>query len=206
MRLFLSHAWVADEVGRDTHARVRRLRDLLQARRVDTWFDEDHMVDDVDACMTSGIERSDVFCVCLTRGYCAKVDRAARDPRVRDSCYKEFSYAQTIGKRTVCVVFEPSMCRVSSWPNGIVKLYLGNKLYVDGAGDDLEETAERVVRDVQRGSHRTPAIAPPARVAPLYTPTPFLKKRRRRRSAVLARTRSLLVHLLHVSPRASVRR
>ena len=172
MRLFLSHTWTDDECGRNTHERVRQVRDALRARGMSTWFDQDHMIDNIDACMASGIESSDVFCVFLTRAYCRKVDTASKISTLRDNCYKEFSYAQTICKHTLCIVFEPSMLSIHKWPCGIVKLHLGNKLYVDGSGDDADAIADDIVQFVRRASRRdhTRAQLVPARNAPVYVP------------------------------------
>lgn len=172
MRLFLSHTWNDDECGRNTHERVRAVRDALRARGMTTWFDEDCMIDNMDACMASGIETSNVFCVFLTRQYCRKVDDASRNSTVRDNCYKEFSYAQILCKHTLCVVFEPSMLSIRQWPYGIVKLYLGNKLYVDGSGDDVDAIADAIVRFVRRASlrERLRVRTIPTRIAPVHIP------------------------------------
>ena len=40
---FLSHTWLPDEAGRDTHARAATLNKLLQSRGLVTWFDQDKM-------------------------------------------------------------------------------------------------------------------------------------------------------------------
>lgn len=170
MRLFLSHAWTEDECGRNTHERVRAVRDALRVRGIGTWFDQDHMIDNMDACMASGIECSNVFCVFLTRAYCRKVDAASKRSTVRDNCYKEFSYAQTICKHTLCVVFEPSMLSISQWPCGIVKMHLGNKLYVDGSGDDADAIADDIVQFVRRASVQDRLRPVPTRIAPVHVP------------------------------------
>lgn len=179
MRLFLSHAWRADCLGRDTHARVRTLNRALRRRGVDTWFDEDEMHGDIDAAMALGLEGSDVVVVLLTRAYADKVATAALDPRARDNCYKECSFACTNTKVCLPVVFEPCMRDVSSWPS-VVRLYFGSKLYVDGVGDDPDALADAVLRMMRRsGIKDAPRVAPlprrsvramprpPTRVAPL---------------------------------------
>ena len=157
--LFLSHTWKEDTNGRNTHNRVREVRDALHALNIKTWFDEDFMVDDVDACMANGIERSSVVCVFITRQYCEKVDAASRNPSIRDNCYKEFSYAQISGKPCLSIVFDECMLDVTKWPAGIVKLYLGSKLYINGTGDDMTEVARNITETLKRQSGRTPEYA-----------------------------------------------
>ena len=170
MRLFLSHTWRPDELGRNTHERVRILRDWMHIHCIGTWFDEDHMVDDVDACMASGIQSSDVVCVFLTKSYCSKVSGAARNCWMRDNCYKEFAYSQIMCKPIIPIVFEPCMRDVARWPNGVVKLYLGNKLYVDGSGEDLHTVALSIVRMARKHvrGERVRTRCVPVRVAPVY--------------------------------------
>ena len=41
--VFLGHAWGQDELGRDTHKRVKKLSKHLRKRGLRTWFDEDDM-------------------------------------------------------------------------------------------------------------------------------------------------------------------
>ena len=173
-RLFLSHAWKRDGTGRNTHARVKEVRDALHALHTKTWFDEDYMIDDMDASMAAGIDSCDAVCVFLTQAYCRKVDSAARNPSIRDNCYKEFSYAQTSGKRCINIVFEPSMLDVAAWPSGIVKLYLGSKLYIDGTRDDFSAIARRIVETLRRqsfdASPQSPLPLPPSDAPPSVVP------------------------------------
>ena len=142
--MFLSHTWKADCLGRNTHRRVASIHRALVDVGQFVWFDEDvGMSHDIDGCMAEGIERCDVFVVFITRAYCEKVERAARDPLCQDNCYKEFSYASCCKKAFLPVVFEPTI--LESWPQGIVKMHCGNKMYVDGTMAEPNEIASEIV-------------------------------------------------------------
>lgn len=143
--MFLSHTWKADDEGRDTHRRVGAVHDALVAQGHTTWFDEDvGMAHDLDGCMAEGIEQCDTFVVFVTREYCVKVERAARDPNRRDNCYKEVSYAACLQKAFLPVVFEPSI--LDDWPSGIVKMHCANKMFVDGSVGSAVDTAGEIAR------------------------------------------------------------
>ena len=72
-RLFLSHAWANDTLGRDNHERVARLNDGLRARKLATWFDaQGDMAGNTLQAMTNGIDESSVVAVFVTREYIEK--------------------------------------------------------------------------------------------------------------------------------------
>lgn len=111
------------------------------------------MVHDIDDCMAHGIDRCDAFVVFVTRKYVEKINRAASNPLERDNCYKEFSYAQSTCKALIPVVFEPCMRSIRQWPNGIVKMHLGSKLFVDAAENGPQDVAFEISRMIRRSSH-----------------------------------------------------
>lgn len=153
-RLFLSHTWRPDGLGRNTHGRVANVNDELAERGVQTWFDEEvGMSHDIDSCMAEGIEECDVFVVFVTCAYCKKVERAARDPCSRDNCYKEFSYAQCLNKLMLPVVFEPNV--LDEWPRGIVKMNCANKMYVDGSIQTAGDVAKEIMKLSKRLCRRS---------------------------------------------------
>jgi hypothetical protein len=88
-KVFLSHAWARDRLGRDNHARVKEMNELLKAEGVETWFDDQgDMQGDTLLAMTNGIDNADMIVVCITREYinkCKKEDN--------DNCKLEFEYA-----------------------------------------------------------------------------------------------------------------
>merc|ERR1712093_935202 len=92
----------------------------------------------IDAAMASGIDEADVVLVCLTDAYCKKVNDTAKDPRKRDNCLKEWTYANTRDKLMIPIVMEPCLLSISDWPPGVVSLYFGSTLYIDATPDDLE--------------------------------------------------------------------
>ena len=165
VKVFLSHTWKPDQLDRPTHERVIQVRDALIRWNIASWLDQDEMVHDIDNCMATGIDASDVVIVFLTREYVVKVESAASNPSQRDNCYKEFSYAQSSCKVILPVVFEPCMRSVSMWPNGIVKMHLGSNMYIDGA----ESSPSKIARDIsvmlRRSRHTIHTICSPRRLS-----------------------------------------
>jgi hypothetical protein len=86
--VFLTHTWIHDGQGRDTHERVRLLSGYLQTRGVACWFDSDRMQGSIRRLMTSGIDCSLAMVVFLTRAYVDKVN--GEDDG--DNCRYEFTY------------------------------------------------------------------------------------------------------------------
>jgi len=150
-QIFLSHAWAKDAEGRDTHARARRLARALQNRGWETWFDDDDMADEtgnVDAAMVSGIQGCVVFVPLLTSAYVQRVNEASINPRVRRNCKKEWDFANVACKVMLPVNFEPSLSHTQN--QGVISLYTGSTLHVEGGGDDVEETASRLHTRLRR--------------------------------------------------------
>ena len=143
-RLFMSHPWAADELGRDTHARTRSIAAALADLGWAPWLDENEMVGNIDAAMARGIDEADAVVVCLTRKYCEKVAAAASDPRRRDNCLSEWTYANNRKKVLLPVVMEPCMRDPGAWPGGSVAMHFGGSLYADAASDEFDQVAERV--------------------------------------------------------------
>ena len=79
-RLFLSHAWAKDTLGRDNHERVARLNDGLRARKLATWFDaQGDMTGNTLQAMTNGIDESSAVAVFVTREYIEKCKKEEND-------------------------------------------------------------------------------------------------------------------------------
>ena len=122
---FLSHTWTGDELGRDNHARVRKINDALRVSGVSTWFDDTHMEDSTDHAMTSGIEGSTAILVFITEAYIEKV--IANDG---NNVQFEFEHAvrQKGATQFITVCMEP-VCRSANEWKGPVGARLGGKLY-----------------------------------------------------------------------------
>jgi hypothetical protein len=138
-QLFFSHTWRPDNLGRNTHCRVHELVKKMRENGWTTWFDEEDMGGNIDAAMAEGIEKADAILVCLTETYCKKVNETAKNPRNRDNCLKEWTYANARNKLLIPVIMEPCLLDMNSWPPGIVSLYLGSTLYINASDDDLSE-------------------------------------------------------------------
>ena len=62
------------------------------------WLDEYEIYGNIDACMANGIENCNCVLVFITESYCNKINEAARNPNIRDNCYKEWNYANNRNK------------------------------------------------------------------------------------------------------------
>lgn len=172
MRMFLSHTWQPDCLGRDTHSRVKDIaRELREQKGIHPWLDEEQMTHDVDSCMASGIDASQVVIIFLTKSYCEKVQKAASNPQYRDNCYKEFSYAVVSHKVMIPVVFEPFMKDVSNWPCGVVKMNLASQFYVDGSDATPDTIAARIIQNTVRALRKTTKTR--HRKAPIINHRPY---------------------------------
>ena len=156
-QIFMSHPWAKDEMGRNTHARAKKLSSELNFLGWTTWVDENEMVGNIDAAMANGIDDADVVVVCLTKEYCQKVSSAAANLRTRDNCLNEWTYANNRKKALLPVVMEPCMRNPSDWPSGVVAMYFGGMLYADASdSDDMKEPAKQVNVMLQRMNiHKT---------------------------------------------------
>lgn len=119
-QIFISHTWLEDEEGRDTHQRAKALSDQLTHRGWTTWLDENEMRNNIDSSMATGIDESDIVLVLLTRKYARKINRGAKSAVA--SCLKEFAYALFRNKDVVPVVFERCMLNPESWSPGVVPM------------------------------------------------------------------------------------
>lgn len=137
-QLFFSHTWKNDKLDRNNHERVYELARKLRKYGWSTWVDQDDMGGNIDASMAEGIDNAEVIIVCLTEMYFKKVNETARDPRLRDNCLKEWTYANTRNKLMVPVIMEPCLYNISDWPEGVVSLYLGSTLYMNGTNDNQD--------------------------------------------------------------------
>ena len=157
-QLFLSHCWSRDAKGRDTHARVRRVRDELVAAGWTVWFDESDMDMRLDASMMRGIDGACAVVCCLTAAYLRQLDASAFNPELHsNNCAKEWNYAIARNKRILAVVLEPDLMGLP-WPASVVSMYIHGQLYVDGsADDDVLNVAARVTTLLTRSG-----IAPAA--------------------------------------------
>ena len=145
-QLFFSHTWQNDKLGRDNHKRVYDLAKKLEKCGWTIWIDEDDMKGNIDAAMADGIDNAEAIIVCLTENYCIKVNETAKDPRRRDNCLKEWTYANVRNKLMIPVIMEPCLSSITNWPPGVVSLYFGSTLYINGAKEDLNFTTISLIK------------------------------------------------------------
>jgi hypothetical protein len=137
--VFLTHDWGIDELGRATHDRVAVINKELKSLGFVTWFDSDKMTGDVVDHMVSGIDNTSVIVVFVTQRYMSKVNGS----NANDNCRKEFKYATDTKSslNMIPVVMEPRMKDIRrSWV-GLMRLELGNILYVDFSNDNDFQSA-----------------------------------------------------------------
>lgn len=184
-QLFVSHTWLQDDEGRDTHERAKALVTQLMAQGWTTWFDEIDMKNNIDSSMASGIDESDVVLVLLTRQYARKINRAAQSQTAsNDSCLKEFAYALFRQKDVVPVVFERCMLNPGDWSPGVVPMRLSMTMYVDGTGS-ASDTANLISRVLRRKGY-----------VPRYArPRSFLRQKSRHTPIVLSKRPHISIYL-----------
>lgn len=128
----------------------------MRERGWDVWIDDRSLIGgNVDAAIVDGIEMADVVLVCVTCAYCDKVQTCLRNPRRRDACAKEWSYAMARNKLMQPVVMEAEIKR--QWPAGVVSAHFGSFLWADGSGDgddDMEVCSAEVDRMLCRTLQR----------------------------------------------------
>ena len=149
-QLFFSHTWKYDNLNRNNHNRVCQLAQKLNNCGWSTWIDEENLIGNIDAGMATGIDNAEAMIVCLTDAYCRKVNETAKDPRKRDNCLKEWTYGNARNKLMIPVVMEPDLLDMTKWPPGVVSLYFGSTLYVDGSKDNLNNTVINIHKILQQ--------------------------------------------------------
>lgn len=154
-KIFLSHTWEKDEENRDTHKRVLEVKKELEKLGIKTWLDEDNIVHDIDGSMSMGINDCTAIIIFITKKYSNKVNHAANDPSCIDNCYKECIYAYNSKKPCIPVVFEKCMKSTKNWEPGLIKFYFGNRLYINGTGNDYNNIANEIVKLIKRTSERS---------------------------------------------------
>jgi len=139
---FLTHNWAPDELGRSNHDRVAKVFQNLRAQGMKNWFDEEEMGGNVVSQMTSGIDRSSVVLVFITKLYLEKTAGAAARGE-NDNCFLEFDYAsrKKDKQKMICVVMEPCCLDTSSW-SGAVGMHLGGRIHIDCTSDDPAKFAQ----------------------------------------------------------------
>tara|TARA_B100001175_G_C19017816_1_gene406593 strand:- start:62 stop:310 length:249 start_codon:yes stop_codon:yes gene_type:complete len=68
--------------------------------------------------------------VFLTEKYILKINESAKNPRTRDYCLKEWTYANHLNKLIIPIVFEPKLLNMDNWPQGIVSLQLSSSFFL----------------------------------------------------------------------------
>ena len=140
-QIFFSHTWRPDSLGRDNHERVLNIANILKNKGWKIWIDEENIVNNIDASIAEGIEKSDIILIFLTETYFKKVNESAKNPRMRDNCLKEWTYANALNKLMIPIVFEPSLLNIVNWPQGIISMHFGSTFYLDCIYDDLNKCA-----------------------------------------------------------------
>jgi len=138
-QIFFSHTWRPDNQDRNNHERVYEIARKLRHYGWTTWVDQDDMKSNIDVDMVNGIDHADAVITCITESYLKKIHTSASNPHERDNCLKEWTYSNIRKKLLIPIIMEKSLLDISKWPNGIVTLYIGSTLYIDGSGDNIDD-------------------------------------------------------------------
>lgn len=130
-KIFLSHAWGNDSLGRDNHERCKELYNLLVDKGYSVWFDENDMKGNIDNSIMKGINNAKIILLCLTEKYCNKINSAVNNNLPNDNCYKEWSYSLFKQKLIIPIIMENNMKKIYTNTDGIIQMYLNNTLYID---------------------------------------------------------------------------
>ena len=141
-QLFFSHTWKNDTLDRNTHLRVKMISETMKKYGWTVWLDEHEMRGNIDACMVNGIKNCDCVIACLTEKYIDKINIASNNTKIRDNCFKEWTYANSINKPIIPVMLEDGVNTSSG--KGILDMYLGNMLYLDLSGDINSKTVNEL--------------------------------------------------------------
>lgn len=142
-RIFISHAWGMDAIGRDNHERCRQLaKRLKEEYRYNIWIDHAEMYGNIDSAITRGINNSAVVLICLTEKYNSKINDAANNCRPNDNCYKEWNYSLFKQKLIIPVIMEESMKEIYLQREGIIPMYFHSTLFIDASIDIATATRE----------------------------------------------------------------
>lgn len=172
-QIFLSHSWQLDKENRNNHTRVCELANKLESCGWTVWLDEHDMFDNIDVSMANGIDNSDAVIICLTEKYFIKINDASNNPRIRDNCLKEWTYANARNKIIIPVIMEKYLLNKSNWPGGIISLYFGSTLYIDASSNNLNYSIILIDKRLkQYGLKITPNSTPSTscKVSPISTP------------------------------------
>jgi len=131
-QLFFSHTWKYDNKDRDNHERVKNISQLMKKHGWTVWLDEDEMIGNIDACMVNGIRNCECVIACLTVKYIDKINHASNNTSIRDNCFKEWTYSNSINKPIIPVIMESDVLTCEG--KGILDMYFGNMLYLDLSG------------------------------------------------------------------------
>lgn len=143
-QLFLSHAWGKDTQSRDNHDRVRKVSKALNIHGWSTWLDENEMYNNIDYSMMKGINNADAVIICLTNSYFNKINSAVANPRLRDSCLKEFTYASVSDKIMIPIIMEKELLNPKKWPSSIISLYFGYTLFLNFTDENYLSNATKL--------------------------------------------------------------
>lgn len=149
---FLSHNWGADMRN---HATVARINRALQAREINTLFDDDKLLGDTRSRATVGVDSAKLTIVFITQIYRDKVN--GKD--LRDNIKYEFMQACVHHgtKSMIPVVLEASMRDATAW-GGELGTALSSVQFIDMCEEaSFESGIDLLVQRIERALHK-PAV------------------------------------------------
>jgi hypothetical protein len=149
-QLFLSHAWGPDIYSRDNHARVVKLSKFLNLYGWTCWLDDNEIYDNIDYSIINGINNCQAVLICLTLSYFQKINKAVKNPAMRDSCLKEWTFATASNKILIPIIMEKCLLNKNNWPISIISLYFGYTFYVDLTNDNYMDNVKNLDKKLKR--------------------------------------------------------
>jgi hypothetical protein len=149
VKVFLSHSWSLDSLGRENHKRVAQLDKLLRSRGINTWFDEKDLGGNIVTSMCEGIDSSDIVIICVCSKYIEKC--LSKD---NQNCRLEldYSFERKGVHHLIPVIMDPNCLSTKEW-GGPVGAYLGCHIYVDLSDDDFKNL-DRLLGQIERIKNR----------------------------------------------------
>ena len=145
IKVFLSHSWSQDSLGRENHDRVAQLDKLLRSRGINTWFDEKDLGGHIVKSMCQGIDSCDIVIICVCRKY---IEKCLSQDNQNCRLELDYSFERKGGHHLIAVVMDPVCLSTKEW-GGPVGAYLGRHLYVDLSDDDFKNL-DRLVGEIGR--------------------------------------------------------
>jgi len=161
---FISYSYeeLSSHESSATHV-VIQIATSLRESGFKIWADTSHLESHAaQISMSDGITNSNIFIICVTRSYMAKINS-------RGDSHSKFEYNIGLSKKStanaILVVLEPEMLDLSNWEGRLIG-HFSDTLYVDFSRPELLRHAQREL--IKQILQRAPCWKPPEPEDPVY--------------------------------------